>query len=53
MTFINVKFVGIAAESKTPEDINAALLSKIKTFYYRIIALEINNFVSFPFISFC
>ena len=50
--FINIKFVGVAAEPKTLEDINATFLSEIKTFYYHIIIFKIDNFVSFPLFLF-
>ena len=46
MIFINVKFISVVARSKTTKDVNAALLSEIKTFYYHIITFKINNFIS-------
>tara|TARA_R110002060_G_scaffold40360_4_gene51689 strand:+ start:643 stop:807 length:165 start_codon:yes stop_codon:yes gene_type:complete len=46
MNLINVKSVNVIAESKIPKDVNAALLSEIKTFYHRITALETDNSIS-------
>ena len=46
MIFINVKSVNVIARPKTSKNVNATLLSEIKIFYYYIIVLKIDNFVS-------